>query len=52
MTVGGWINLTLSVGSVTTLFIWCLIRVLRQPADKVKHLARVEPVDEGEADER
>jgi hypothetical protein len=28
MTPGGWINLILSVGSVTVLFIWCIWRVL------------------------
>jgi len=40
MTTGGWINLILSVGSVTTLFAWCLYKVLthnpeeKNPADK------------------
>jgi hypothetical protein len=29
MTLGGWINLILSVGSVTALFLWCIWRVLR-----------------------
>lgn len=28
MTTGGWIIMTLSVGAVTTLFSWCLYRVL------------------------
>ena len=28
MTIGGWINMLLSVGGVTTLFIWCLYRIL------------------------
>ena len=31
MTLGGWINLILSVGSVATLFGWCIWRVLREP---------------------
>ena len=29
ITLGGWINLTLSIGFVTTLFIWCIVRVIR-----------------------
>ncbi len=28
MTPGGWLNLILSVGSVTILFGWCIWRVL------------------------
>lgn len=28
MTLGGWITMILSVGSVTVLFIWCLWKVL------------------------
>lgn len=53
MTLGGWINLILSVGFVTTLFVYCVIRVLKGPGAKHEHeLARVEPIDEGEADER
>ena len=31
MTTGGWINMILSVGFVTVLFTWCIIRVLRGP---------------------
>jgi hypothetical protein len=39
MTTGGWINLILSVGSVTLLFSWCLYKVFthnppeKNPAD-------------------
>lgn len=35
MTLGGWINMSLSVGSVVTLFIWCIYRVLayKPPAE-------------------
>ena len=39
MTTGGWINMLLSVGSVTMLFTWCLYKVLthnppeKNPAD-------------------
>lgn len=51
MTTGGWINLILSVGFVTTLFVWCIYRVLRGPKDP-ENLAHIEPLDEQEADER
>lgn len=51
MTVGGWITMTLSVGFVTGLFGWCVYRVLRGSADAAR-LAHVEPVSEGDADER
>jgi hypothetical protein len=37
MTIGGWIILTLSVGSVVALFTWCLIKVLRTPNEE-EHL--------------
>ena len=48
MTIGGWINLILSVGSVTVLFVWCLHRVLMSnpPAENVVEESlrdRVEP---------
>lgn len=52
MTFGGWINLTLSIGSVTALFVWCLVRVLRQPPSKVTGLAHVEPINEDLVDKR
>lgn len=53
MTIGGWINLVLSVGFVTALFVYCVIRVLKGPGAKHEHeLARVEPIEESEADER
>lgn len=53
MTLGGWINMLLSVGFVTTLFVYCIVRVLKGPGAKHEHeLAHVEPVDEREADER
>jgi hypothetical protein len=31
MTAAGWIIMALSVGSVTSLFVWCLTRVLFGP---------------------
>ncbi len=45
MTSGGWINLLLSVGFVTTLFIFCMSRVLRGSKADADHLAHVEPHD-------
>lgn len=37
MTTGGWISLILSVGSVTVLFLWCLVKVLAHnpPAENI-----------------
>ncbi len=52
MTTGGWINLVLSVGFVTLLFVWCIVRVIRGPAATEKELAHVEPIEEEEADQR
>ena len=52
MTTGGWINLILSVGFVTTLFSWCVYKVLTQPEKPEHHLGHIEPVEEDEADER
>lgn len=52
MTPGGWINLILSVGFVTVLFLWCLVRVFRQPPVEGQHLAHIEPVEEDKAGER
>lgn len=50
MTLGGWLNLILSVGLVTGLLGWCVVRLIAT-ADKTG-LARVEPVEENEADQR
>lgn len=50
MTPGGWLNLILSVGFVTGLLGWCVFRMI-STADKTG-LARVEPVEKDEADER
>lgn len=53
MTTGGWINMLLSVGFVTILLIYCVVRVLRGPRGDAGHqLARVEPIEETEADQR
>ncbi len=31
MTPGGWITLLLSIGAVTSLFVWCIWKVVRTP---------------------
>lgn len=36
MTTGGWIIMLLSTGAVTTLFLWCLWRVLTLPDETDK----------------
>ncbi|HRE05934.1 MAG TPA: hypothetical protein PKX00_10015 [Opitutaceae bacterium] len=51
MTLGGWINLLLSVGFVTVLFGYCVWRVLTGPK-KSHTLAHVEPIDESKIDRR
>jgi 1,2-phenylacetyl-CoA epoxidase PaaB subunit len=38
MTPGGWIILILSVGSVTTLFAWCIWKVFQAPESQQPHL--------------
>jgi hypothetical protein len=37
MTFGGWFMLIVSVGSVATLFIWCLYKVLTIP-EETEHI--------------
>lgn len=51
MTTGGWINLILSVGFVTVLFVYCVWRVLagKPPEHQLGH---VEPVHDDQVDER
>jgi hypothetical protein len=34
MTLGGWIIMIISVGTVSTLFSWCLYKVLTTPEEK------------------
>ena len=36
MTIGGWIIMLLSVGAVTVLFFWCVVKVLTTPGDSEK----------------
>ncbi len=52
MTPGGWINMILSVGFVTGLFTWCMLRVRHANGRRAEHLARVEPIERDELDER
>lgn len=52
MTTGGWINLIVSVGFVTVLSLWSLVRVLRTPPTGDKQLAHIEPIEEDKTDER
>ena len=37
MTIGGWIMLIASIGSVTGLFIWCIYKVLSIP-EETEHI--------------
>lgn len=37
MTAGGFLIMLVSVGAVTTLFVWCIVRVLRTPHE-TEHL--------------
>ena len=31
LTIGGWITMILSVGFVTGLLVWCIVKVMREP---------------------
>jgi hypothetical protein len=42
MTIGGWITMLLSVGFVTGLFAWCIMRVLTH---KPEHIHGIEDID-------
>lgn len=55
MTPGGWINMLLSVGFVTVLFVWCVYRVLRGPGPEGgegHELGHIEPIEEDETPRR
>ena len=51
MTLGGWITLILSVGSVTGLLGWCIYKVLTTPTGR-RELGHIEPVHDDQLDER
>lgn len=44
MTLGGWIIMIASVGAVTTFFVWCLAKVLRQP-ESAQHIHSPADID-------
>lgn len=47
MSVGGWIVMSLAVGGMTALLIWCLVKIIRTPGS-TGHLhspADIEPDD-------
>ena len=48
MTAGGWITMFISVGFVTSLFTWCIWRVLTH---KPKHLHAMEDIDTQDQDD-
>lgn len=52
MTLGGWINLVLSLGFVLGLLVWCLVRLVRDPDKDPGHHAHLHPVEEEEIDQR
>jgi len=53
MQIEGWIMMTLSVGTVVTLFAWCLWRVLfKSPPDTPEHLHGGLDIDTKDLDER
>ena len=49
MTAAGWIIMSLSVGSVTSLFAWCIYRVLTQQAPE-KKLHGIDGIDTQDVD--
>jgi hypothetical protein len=51
MTTAGLLFMLISVGAVTTLFVWCLIKVLTGKKNP-EHLAHVEPVETKDLDRR
>ena len=52
MTPGGWLIMGISVGSVTSLMIWCIYKVIQTP-DETEHLHGIElhTPDQDEPDE-
>lgn len=47
MTTWGWIIMLASVGSVTVLFGWCIVKVLTTP-EETEHLRGNVNIDKGE----
>ena len=51
MTASGWIIMLLSVGSVTTLLVWCVVKVLTVPRETERvHGFEQEPPDAADGD--
>lgn len=50
MTVGGWFVMTLSVGGVVALFLWCLWKVITTPRE-TDHLHGAAGLDTPDAKE-
>lgn len=48
MTLGGWITFLLSTISVTSLFVWCILRILKSKREKSLHgiLIETDDIDE------
>jgi hypothetical protein len=50
MTAGGWIVMTLSVGSVTALLTWCIYKVMATPGS-TEHLHSQADIETPDAEE-
>lgn len=50
MTIGGWITMLLSVGFVTGLLAWCILKVLTTPGTS-EHLHSQADIDPGDREE-
>lgn len=44
MTLAGFLFMLISVGTVTTVLVWCLVRVLRGGRSE-DHMAHLEPIE-------
>ena len=45
MTLAGWLTMLVSVGTVVTLFLFCLVRVLKEPEPEHLHGMNIESDD-------
>lgn len=45
MTIGGWLVMLLSVGTVTALFIWCIYKVITEKKVEDHHIHGLEDID-------
>ncbi len=51
MTLAGLLFMLISVGAVSTLFVWCLVKVLTAKKNP-DHLAHVEPIEAKDIERR